>query len=97
MARLKLTASASGSFDASITLQKDARVALDNARIEYEPGNGLPRLSIRASQNVTNPNIAKTVVLQVYWVARVEIFIFIYHNLYIRNHEVVLLLQHFHF
>ena len=64
MARLKLTASANGSFDASITLQKDARVALDNARIEYEPGNGLPRISVRASQNLNNLKIAKTVLLQ---------------------------------
>ena len=64
MARLKLTASASGSFDASITLQKDARIALDNARIEYEPGNGLPKLSTKGSQNFNNLKIAKTVVLQ---------------------------------
>ena len=64
MARIKLTASASGSFEASITLKKDARIALDHARIEYEPGNGLPKLSASASQNLNSLEIEKTVALQ---------------------------------
>ena len=64
VARLKLTASASGSFKASITLKKDARIALDNARVEYEPGKGLPKFSLRASNNLNNLQIQKVALLQ---------------------------------
>ena len=61
---MTLTTSASGSFEASITLKKDARIALDNVRVEYEPGKGLPRLSSRFSNNFNNLQIQKLAVLQ---------------------------------
>ncbi|XP_066919832.1 uncharacterized protein [Clytia hemisphaerica] len=54
VARASLNVNVEGSFEASLTLQQAARVALDGLTIEYDPSNGKPKLSVAASQNLNN-------------------------------------------
>jgi len=42
-------------------MKKDAKISLDGLVIEYEPNNGLPKLFAKASQNLNNLQIIKTV------------------------------------
>lgn len=64
VARVKIVGSATGSFDATFELENDARIELDYAKVTYDPSRGLPTVSAKASQNLNNLRIAKSVILQ---------------------------------
>ena len=61
---ISLSASVTGSIDMSVYLKQDARMALDNARIEYDPRIGKPRFSAKTSQNLNNLQVIRGAVIK---------------------------------